>query len=192
MGLPATLPPFKGLIFDCDGTLVLSTGLHFAAFSKALALQGAAMDAAWYEMRTGLARRDLLSALQDERYPDLDVERAVQDSIDLTAGLVGECRGNPAVVALARAWLGRVPMAVASNAEKSVVHAMLNACDLVALFDPIITLTEAKRAKPDPTMFLMAAEAMGVAAQDCLVLEDSDQGMTAAAAAGMPAVDVRL
>ncbi len=191
MSLLATLPPFKALLFDCDGTLVLSEGLHLAAFGQALALQGAVLDPVWYGQRTGLARRDMLTEYRDALHGDLDVERAVQDSIAATLVIAQSCRPNPPVVAFARDWFGRVPMAVASNAEGSVVQAMLGACNLGPLFDPVISLNEARVAKPDPTMFLMAAAGMGVGASDCLVLEDSDQGMAAADAAGMFAVDVR-
>lgn len=185
------LPPFKALIFDCDGTLVLSAGLHLSAFGQALALQGSDLDPAWYAQRTGLARRDLLSEFRDQFRAGLDVERAVQDSIEATLGIAKTCRPNPPVVALARKWRGRVPMAVASNAEGPVVRAMLEACALGDMFDPVISLSEAGVAKPDPRMFLMAAEAMAVPAAACLVLEDSDQGMAAAARAGMAAVDIR-
>lgn len=185
------LPPFKALIFDCDGTLVLSEGLHLAAFGAALARQGAVLDPVWYGQRTGLARWDMLTEYRNLLWADLDVERAVQDSIDATLGIAAACKPNAAVVALARMWFGRVPMAVASNAEGAVVRAMLGACDLEGLFDPVVTLSEAGVAKPDPTMFLMAAAEMGVGPEDCLVLEDSDQGMAAAVAAGMAAVDVR-
>ena len=185
------LPPFKALIFDCDGTLVLSEGLHLAGFGQALALQDAVLDPAWYAQRTGLARRDMLTEYRDAFRADLDVGRAVQDSIDATLTRAHQCRPNLPVVDFARAWFGRVPMAVASNAEGAVVQAMLAACALGPLFDVVISLSEAGVAKPDPKMFLMAAAAMGVGASDCLVLEDSDQGMAAAAAAGMAAVDVR-
>lgn len=185
------LPPFKGLIFDCDGTLVISAGLHLAAFQAALALQDVAMDPAWYAARTGLARRDLLGALRDTLHPGLDVNRAVADSIDATLGAAKACHPNPPVVALAKAWFGRVPMAVASNAEGAVMRAMLDACDLTGLFDPLIGLNDVSAPKPDPEMFSLAAQRMGIAAADCLVLEDSDQGLQAAVAAGMAAVDVR-
>lgn len=185
------LPPFKGLIFDCDGTLVISAGLHFAAFQAALGQQGVTMDPDWYAARTGLARRDLLGALRDTLHPGLDVNRAVADSIGATLDAAHTCLPNPPVVALARAWFGRVPMAVASNAEGAVMRAMLDACELTGLFDPLIGLNDVSAPKPDPEMFLLAAKRMGIAAKDCLVLEDSDQGMQAAAAAGMAAVDVR-
>lgn len=116
----------------------------------------------------------------------------MQDCIDTTLVIATTCRLNPPVAALARAWFGRVPMAVASNAKGVVVQAMLRACALGALFDPVVSLSEAGVAIPDPKMFLMAAGAMGVAAGDRLVLEDSNQGMSAAVAAGMAAVNVRV
>lgn len=185
------LPPFKGLIFDCDGTLVISAGLHLAAFDAALSRQGLVMEPQWYAARTGLARRDLLGALQSALHPGLDLDRAIADSIAATLGASAACRPNPPVVALARSWHGRVPMAVASNAEGPVMRAMLDACDLTGLFNPLISLDDVSAPKPDPAMFLLAALRMELAPQDCLVLEDSDQGLSAAAAAGMAALDVR-
>lgn len=180
----------KALIFDCDGTLALTADLHFTAFQAALALQGHAMTRDWYASRTGLARHDLIAALQAESSLPLDVDRAVADSIALTLTGTQVCRPNPPVADLARRWQGH-PIAVASNAEAPVVDAVLRACGLRGLFGLVITLTEAGRAKPDPTMFLMAARDLGHDPADCLVLEDSAQGMEAARRAGIPALDVR-
>ncbi len=180
----------KALIFDCDGTLALTADLHFTAFQAALALQGQTMTRIWYEARTGLARHDLFAALQAETGAPLDLDRAVADSIALTLTGTQVCRPNPPVADLARRWQGH-PIAVASNAEAPVVDAVLRACDLRGLFDLVITLTEAGRAKPDPAMFLMAAKGLGHDPADCLVLEDSAQGMEAARRAGIPALDVR-
>jgi len=66
----------------------------------------------------------------------------------------------------------------------------LQATGLLDLFEIIITPRLVKQGKPAPDMFLLAAERMGVAPERCLVLEDGDSGMQAAAAAGMQAVFV--
>lgn len=183
---------FEALIFDCDGTLVLTADLHFAAIGAALAAQGAVLKRGWYEARTGLGRRDLMAALGQDLGMALDVDRAEAESIALTLTSAADvARENPPVVALARRYHGRMPMAVATNAEAPVVRAVLDGVGLRGLFDPVVSLTEAGRAKPDPAMFLMAAAAMGMPPARCLVLEDSAQGLTAAAAAGCPALDVR-
>ncbi|MDP1668383.1 MAG: HAD family phosphatase [Phaeovulum sp.] len=191
-GVPISMVP-EALIFDCDGTLVLSADLHFAAFSAALAAQGAHLDRAWYEARTGFARRDLIAAFCAQSGLRLDRARLEAESITATlARAATTVRANAPVAALARRCFGHLPMAVASNAEKPVVQAMLAAAALGDLFDPVVTLSEAGKAKPDPAMFLMAASAMAHAPARCLVLEDSDQGLQAARAAGIPALDVRL
>ncbi|WP_149139520.1 HAD family hydrolase [Gemmobacter caeruleus] len=185
-------PMPKALIFDCDGTLVLTGDLHFDAFTEAFARQGAALDRGFYHARGGLARQGLISEWVAETGAGLDVARAVQDSIDAAARLAraGQCAPNPPVAALARAW-GARPSAVASNGEAVVVEAILGGAGLRDLFDTVVTLCDVPAPKPDPAMFLLAAARLGTAPADCLVLEDSAQGMEAARRAGIPALDVR-
>lgn len=184
-----TLIP-KALIFDCDGTLALTADLHFAAFTAAFAAQDARLARAFYHARGGMARTALIEAWMAETGHDLDVARLVRDSIAHACDLAHTSRPNPPVAALALAW-GARPSAVASNGEAPVVRATLHACGLLDLFDTVVTLTEVAAPKPDPAMFLLAAERLGVAPADCLVLEDSAQGMEAAHRAGMAAHDVR-
>lgn len=185
------MPDFDALIFDCDGTLCLTADLHFTAFAAALAAQGAALDRAWYQARTGLGRHDLIAAYAADHGVGLDVPALVAASLAATRPTPDLCRANPPVAGLARRFRGRVPMAVASNAEGDLVRAVLAACDLSGLFAPVIGVTDAGVPKPDPAMFLMAARAMGTPPARCLVLEDSAEGLAAAARAGMAALDVR-
>lgn len=106
----------------------------------------------------------------------------------LAAG--GYARANTPVAKLARAW-GRRPSAVASNGERSVVKATLEACAILEFFDAIVTVEDVAVGKPDPGMFLLAAERLHTWPEDCLVLEDSEQGVEAARRAGMDVLDVR-
>jgi HAD superfamily hydrolase (TIGR01493 family) len=185
-------PEPRGLIFDCDGTLALTADLHFNAFNAALARQGAGMDRAWYEARKGLDRTDLIAAFTATHPVPLAADRLVADSLALTIEKAETTAvENPPVAAFARRMHGRMPIAVASNAETPIVRAILKGAGLDALFDIVITVVEAKRPKPDPAVFLMTAQAMGLAPADCLVLEDSAQGLAAARAAGMAVLDVR-
>lgn len=183
----------KALIFDCDGTLAHSAELHFAAFNTALNAQcGRGMDWDWYVARGGLARPLLIAEFAAEHGFVIDAERASKESIAATVQHAALAKENPAVADLARAWAAQQrPAAVGTNAEADVVAAVLGACGLYDLFDAVLSLTEAKLPKPDPTMFLMAAKALDTAPEDCLVLEDSAQGMEAARRAGIPALDVR-
>ena len=197
-----TLPtPFSALIFDCDGTLVDTAPAHYYAVSEALKAQGHSMDREWYMARAGLTPDALLDALEAAVEAAPGGKIASRKPLDRAtmfatyneyfgAGLP-LLREVEAVAALAREWRGKVPMAVASNGRLANVQASLRATELLPLFEIIVSADDVARGKPAPDVFLEAARRMGVAAGECVVLEDSDEGLRAAAAAGMRAVDVR-
>lgn len=184
-------PRPAAILFDCDGTLLLTGDLHYTAFSQAVARQGLRMDRDWYSGLTGLGRADLLARFAAECDAPLDLTRAIEDSIALTVTQAHGARENPSVAALARLAAGRLPIAVVTNSEAVIAHAMLDHTRLRPLFDLVLTCEDAARPKPAPDLYLAAAERIGRAARDCIVVEDSDQGLAAAAAAGMRAHDIR-
>ncbi len=196
--MPLTLPtPFAALIFDCDGTLVDTAPAHFHAISRALATQNHRMERDWYMARVGLTP----DALLDEH------ERAAGELGNPTGPLDREAiystynqhfqaglellREVEVVASIARQWHGRVPMAVASNGRLANVTESLRVTGLLPLFDTLVSADDVPRGKPAPDVFLEAARRLRVAAGQCVVLEDSDEGLGAARAAGMAAVDVR-
>ncbi len=203
-----TLPtPFAALIFDCDGTLIDTAPAHFSAVAQALAAQGHTMDRAWYMARTGLTPDALLDEHEGRlaaeaaaghnegrstaSIPALD-RAAVFASYDrlyfASLPLVQEVK---LIADLARTWHDRVPTAVASNGRRANVAASLRAVGLLPLFDHIVAAEDVARGKPAPDVFLEAARRMSVEPSGCIVLEDSAEGLAAAAAAGMRAIDVR-
>jgi HAD superfamily hydrolase (TIGR01509 family) len=97
-----------------------------------------------------------------------------------------------AVIAeIARAWHGRVPMAVASNGRRENVEATLAVTKLLPLFDFIVAAEDVERGKPEPDVFLEAARRMQVEPGQCVAFEDSNEGLDAARRAGMRTVDIR-
>ena len=88
-------------------------------------------------------------------------------------------------------FAGHIPLAVASNAERPVVLATLRSIGLLDAFSAVVTITEAMVPKPAPNVSLMAAEKLGLPPENCLVFEDSAEGLAAACAAKMEAIDVR-
>ena len=182
---------FSGLIFDCDGTLAHTGELHLRSFQQALRRQGFVMDADWYRARTGLARVELLHSFRREFAPELDCSRAVWQSIEAFDGLASLARPIEATARIVRQFSGRIPLAVASNAERPVVLATLRSIGLLEAFSAVVTITEATVPKPAPRIFEMAAGLLGLPPEECLVFEDSREGLAAAGAAGMQAIDVR-
>lgn len=181
----------KALIFDCDGTLLLTADIHFTAITSALAKQGVAISRDWYGRQSGFGRIELAGRIAQVTGARLDVSRFCRDSIADTIALAQSACPNPPVAAIARDASLRLPKALATNSERDIVTAFLNATGLATCFDVTVTRDDVQKPKPDPEVFLLAAERMGIAPCDCLVFEDSPEGLAAAARAGMASVDVR-
>ncbi|OYV46828.1 MAG: hypothetical protein B7X06_03370, partial [Verrucomicrobia bacterium 21-51-4] len=81
---------------------------------------------------------------------------------------------------------------VASGGHRAIVHKTLDIVGLKDLFPIIVTQDDVTKSKPDPEIFLLAAQKMNVAPERCLVLEDSLLGIQGAMAGGMSAVLVRF
>jgi HAD superfamily hydrolase (TIGR01509 family) len=179
-----------GLIFDCDGTLVDTPPLYALAWAAGFRSSGLEMAPAWYLTRAGMSEYVLMDAFEAEHGVTLRRDEVVR--LMRAAFLAGldELREIAAVTAVARAYRGRLPMAVASGGSRAIVSATLRATALEGLFDTVVTLDDVARAKPAPDLFLEAARRLGVTPEQCLVFEDSREGLQVARLAGMQAVDV--
>ncbi len=78
-----------------------------------------------------------------------------------------------------------IPLALASSTESGVVRQELDEAGLLACFDAVVGGDQVRRSKPDPEIFLRAAESLGAEPRACFVVEDSFNGVRAARAAGM-------
>ena len=78
-----------------------------------------------------------------------------------------------------------VPLALASSTEGALVRRELDEAGLLRFFDALVCGDQVRRSKPDPEIFLTAAARLGVEPERCFVIEDSFNGVRAAAAAGM-------
>ncbi|MCU0900460.1 MAG: HAD family phosphatase, partial [Cypionkella sp.] len=161
------------------------------AISQAVERQGARMPRDWYLGLTGLGRSDLFAAYVRDFGTPLNLSRAIEESISLTISLAAKARENRAVATIAREASGRLPIAVVTNSETAVASALLHAAGLLSLFDALLGCESAPRPKPAPDLYLAAAARLGCSPADCLVFEDSNQGILAASAADMRCIDVR-
>lgn len=177
--------PIKAFIFDCDGTLVDSEPLGFQAIGEALAAHGYRLppgvdliDLKGQRMATSLAEigRRIGRALP----PDFEV--VVRDQMArVFRACLRPIAGAPETLAALR-----VPFCVASNGPREKMELTLGLSGLLHHFeDRLFSAYEVGSWKPEPGLFLHAADAMGVAPQHCAVVEDSVAGLRAGVAAGM-------
>jgi len=174
------------VIFDCDGTLVDSEPLARTAWERALARHGYAVTDADLDASVGLPYA---------RVHTYFAERvALPEAAAFWPGLAeelfrlidSELVTFPDAVGAARELRARgIPVAVASSSPRERLDRTLGRAGLLDAFDVTVAGDEVARGKPEPDMFLAAAERLGAAPEECVVIEDSAPGVAAGIAACM-------
>jgi len=179
------------VIFDCDGVLIDSEIVAARLEAEAITGLGLPMTAEDICRRfAGTTTREVWATLERELGRPLPagffethlahVREVFSRELEAIAG------ARAAVEAVAATGTG---YCVASSTQLSSLITNLGTAGLVDLFDGhVFSASQVKRAKPAPDVFLFAASQMGADPADCVVVEDSVAGVTAARRAGMPVV----
>jgi HAD superfamily hydrolase (TIGR01509 family) len=181
----------KAVIFDCDGTLINSAPVYGKAWAAGFASGGGRMAHDWYRARNGLSEHVLMDAFEQASGLKLDRKQVVARMREAYLENMEELSEISMIASIARKSVGKFSMAVASGGPAAIVLPSLRHLRLDTLFDVIITLDDVGVPKPAPDLFIEAARRLDSDPADCVVLEDSDQGITAAGKAGMRCFDVR-
>lgn len=186
------LPPHvKGLIFDCDGTLADTMPLHWRAWHLIAQRYGLHFPEDRFYSLGGVPARDILKMLAQEQGRSLDHIAIAHEKEETYLATLSQIQPIHAVVDIARANHGQVPMAVASGGTEKIINLVLERLQIRHLFKAVVTSEMVKNQKPAPDIFLEAARRIGVEPRFCRGYEDTDLGMQAIRSAGMEAVDVR-
>jgi len=187
------LSPFRAAIFDMDGLLLDSERPVRAAWQAATREFGVSLDDARYLELIGRNERDSRALLEQWLAPacSYDAARARAGALlDEALGVAGYAV-KAGVLELLQALRARgVPCAVASSTHREEVELRLAQAGLAPYFDGFNGGDEVVRGKPEPDLFLLAAERLGEPPARCLVFEDSEHGARGAIAAGMSVVIV--
>ncbi len=184
--------PYSAVIFDMDGVIVDSEPRHERAFVEVF-------DALGYGGRHGIHFPDYYG--RSDRALWLDFIAAHQPSHSLeTLTKLKEDRLLSLLAAdepifqelpeLVEALAIRSKLAVASGSTHAVIGAVLAMQGLRRHFPVVVSAQDVTRGKPDPDIFLLAAEKLEVEPATCVVIEDSAAGVAAARAAGMRVIGI--
>lgn len=174
------------VVFDLDGVLVDSEQLWDRARRELVEER----RGVWREDATrammGMSSREWSRYMHDELQVDLEpaeisasvvakLEELYREQLPLLPG------ARAAVLALAEHW----PLGLASSANREVIDLALELAELEDSFAATVSSEEVPRGKPAPDVYLEAARRLAVVPADCAAVEDSTNGLRAAAAAGM-------
>ena len=183
----------KSVIFDMDGVIFDSERLYIDCCVEAA--EQLCMENIVETCRRCIGvTSDVTENILLETYRDAALVARFRDrsvSLFLDRCRAGELGIKPGVVELLQALMSVcIPIAIASSTRTSIVESELLEAGLLDFFDVIVGGDQVQRSKPNPDIFLKAAVLLGSDPQDCVVIDDSYNGIRAAKAAGMKAVMV--
>jgi HAD superfamily hydrolase (TIGR01509 family) len=195
----ATKSPDPGLaarpavIFDLDGVLVITEALKAQAHEEAVESLGGSVERRFYGSVMGGSHESVRAAFI--RAGELDVE---PKNYSTRYGQIYErlldtdLAVSPGVSELLDALKQRgYGLAVATSSQQWMVDRIFAKTDISQFFDVVITANDVAHHKPAPDPYLAALERLGASADSAVVFEDSEVGVAAAIAAGIPVVGLR-
>lgn len=174
-----------------DGVLVDGEPLHYRAFSRLLADEGLSYSLERHKASMG-TKGDWTELVAEFglRHDESHYFPVYSDYVmDEYARADGPLPGAAEAVHALRAK--RIPVAVASSSRRAWVETCLKRMGMDSMFDNVVTGSDVSAGKPDPEIYLLAAERLGVDPKRCLAIEDAPFGIMAAHAAGMTCWAVR-
>jgi HAD superfamily hydrolase (TIGR01509 family) len=182
----------RAVVFDMDGVLIDSGAHHRDAWRQLLADLGLTPAPEFWRLTIGRPAEEAVPLLLGRA---VDTEEAAQLArrkrehyARLSARGMLPIAGAPGfVAALVRQG---IPRAVATSASRHDMEEMLTGVGLRRHFEVVVTAEDVRRGKPDPEVYVRAAQGLGLAPARCVVFEDSLVGVRAARSAGMRVIGV--
>lgn len=186
---------YKGVIFDLDGVICSTDELHYLAWKEIADRCQISFDREMNDQLRGVSRMESLERILSHGRGEWTQEQKRRLAEEKNAryrellGTLSEKDILPGVPETLQALRARgLALAIGSSSKNAVV--ILERLGLSGWFDAVADGTQIKRSKPDPEVFLLAANKLGLPAADCLVVEDAQAGIQAAQAGGMDAASV--
>ena len=182
----------RAVLWDMDGTLINSMPYHWQAWQDILRQINRTVEHGVWNQTVGMRNSEIIPLLfpqmspAEAAYVDRTKEARYRELI--------EAQGIELLPGVAT-WIQRFQaagwkQAVASSAPPENVAAIAHVLHLNGTFEAMISGADVQRGKPEPDIFLAAAQHLNVKPQQCLVIEDATTGIEAAHRAGMKAIGV--
>ncbi len=178
----------RGVVFDMDGVLIEAKDWHYEALNRALGLFG--FEISRYEHLTtydGLPTRRKLDMLSIGSGLPRELHGFINDMKQVYTTELVHAHCRPQFVheyALSNLKAAGLRLGVASNSVRSTVELMMHKASLEQYLDVMLSNEDVAHAKPDPEIYVEAMRRLDLRPEECLVVEDNENGIAAARASG--------
>ncbi|MFA6391323.1 MAG: HAD family phosphatase [Patescibacteria group bacterium] len=181
----------KAVIFDMDGVISDTQKFHSKVESELLGRFGIVITPAQITERyAGVKTTEFFTDLLEKNGASFDLDELMKEKWvmmeNLSKSHVDEITGSVSLIKMLTEM--NIKLAVASASDTKYVISVLDKLAIRDYFEAVVTGQMVSRGKPDPEIFLLAAEKIGVDPKNCVVIEDGKSGMQAAAAAQMKSI----
>ena len=184
----------KAILFDHDGTLVNSEPVHYQMWTSVLGRYGTSLTEQMYkDWYAGVPTKKNAQDMVHRFHLPNSAQQLAEEKNALTRAYLQENAfplmpgARSAIEAFHRAGFS---MAVVTGAGSDSVIATLTKNQLADYFVTVVSGDQVVHSKPAPDCYLLALERLGLAASDCLAVEDTQHGLQAARAAGLDCVAI--
>lgn len=182
----------EAIIFDMDGVLVDSEPFHIEIEKRQFERNKLIVSAEEHLNYMGMASDVMWRTIVNKHQLNIPVEELIDQNRTESIRYFSELTTIPVMPGLIELleMLKRknYPMAVASSSFPEIIELILKKTELRDYFRVVVSSQEAGKSKPEPDVFLLAAKKLGVPPTNCIVIEDSFNGIAAAHAANMHCV----
>lgn len=180
----------KAILFDHDGTLVDSEGVHYRMWLEVLRPYGVSLSSEQYmQIYSGMPTRDNARDLVERFQLNAVVDELVAKKLEIAHAYL-EDNAFP-LMAGAQDILDyfqqqpNIQQAIVTGAGAEIVNATIRSHQLAAYFATTVSCDDVAQSKPAPDCYLLALERLGLQAEECIAIEDTEHGVAAAVGAGV-------
>ena len=184
---------YKAFIFDMNGTMINDMAYHEKAWGKILNDEmGANLDAAALKAQMYGKNEEMIERVFGNKFSDEEVKHFVaKKELAYQHAFLPHLKLLPGLESfMLKAKQAGIKIAIGTAAPKTNVDFVMERLKLHEMVDAIVNGDDVSNSKPDPEVFLLCAEKLGIDPAACLVFEDAPKGVEAAQNAGMQAVAV--
>ena len=178
----------KAVIFDMDGVIIDSEPIHFEVDMQTMREFGVNISKDELNKYVGTTNEYMLNDLINKYKVQKSIKEILEYKMELTIRRINETKIN-AISGIPELLISlkhnNIKTAIGSSSPKELIITVIEKFQLGKYFDCIVSGDEVKEGKPKPDIYLEVSKRIGVNPEECIVIEDSRNGVLAAKNAGM-------